>query len=137
MDQRKSLILSLLRSQQSALSEYEIFQMAYSAARHASIDFRPFLIHLDFGALSAQQKYALSSALGLTSEDDLYIWNSLVRSNILQPRDLKQRQLNEVLPLQRLYSSEIHGQGVFFQYLKMATQEFTRKLLILQVSQDH
>ena len=132
-DQKEFLILSLLRSQQSALSEYEIFQMAYSAARRYSIDFRPFLAHLDFGAFSTQQKYALSSALRLPSEDDPYIWNSLLRSDILQPRDLEQRQLNKVLPLQRLYSSEIHGLRTFFQYLKIATQEFTRKLLILQV----
>ena len=133
-EENKFLILSLLRSQQSALSEYEIFQMAYSVARRYSIEFRPLLVHLDFGAFSTQQKYALSSALRLTPEDDPYIWNSLVRSNILQPRDLEQRQLNKVLPLQRLYSSETHGLGTFFQYLKIATQEFTRKLLILQVS---
>lgn len=132
-EQNKMLILSLIRSQQSALSEYEIFQMAYSAARRCSIDFRPYLAHLDLGAFSAQQKYALSSALSLTAEDDPYIWNSLIRSDILQPRDLEQRQLNKVLPLQRLYSSETHGLGTFFQYLKIATQEFTRKLLILKV----
>jgi regulator of nonsense transcripts 1 len=129
----EELIHSLLGSNQNALSEYEVFGLAFSIARQHSINFRPYIVHLDFGALSTREKYALSSAVGLTRDDDSYIWNSLVRSDILTPRDLEQRQLNKVLPLQRLYSSETNGLATFFQYLRIATQEFTRKLLIMKV----
>jgi regulator of nonsense transcripts 1 len=127
------LIHSLLGSEQQALSEYEMFDLAFAIARKHSIDFHPFLAHLDFGALSAQQKYALSSTAGLGWEDAPYIWNSLLRSDILTSRDLEQRQLNKVLPLQRLYSSATNGLATFFQYLRIATQEFKRKLLIMKV----
>ena len=131
----KELIRSLLQSSQNALSEYELFNIAFSIARRhsESVDFRPYLAHLDIGALTTQEKYALSSTVDLTPEDDSYIWNSLLRSDILTSRDLEQRQLNKVLPLQRLYSSKIHGLAVFFQYLCIATQEFTRKLLVIKV----
>ena len=130
----EELIHSLLGSDQHALTEYELFGLAFSIARRHSIDFRPYLAHLDLGAFTAQQKYALSSAVGLEPEDDLYIWNSVVRSDILTLQDLRQRNLNRVLPLQRLYSSQTNGLATFFQYLRIATQEFTRKLLILKVS---
>jgi hypothetical protein len=129
----EELLHSLLGSDQNALSEYEMFCLAFSVSRRHSIDFRPYLAHLDLGALSAQEKYALSSAVGLKAEDEPYIWNSLVRSNILTPRDLEHRHLDKVLPLQRLYSSEINGLATFFQYLRIATHEFTRKLLIMKV----
>lgn len=127
------LIRSLLQSNQNALSEYEIFDMAFSIARRHSLDFRPYLAHVELGALTTREKYALSSTVGLTAEDDPFIWNSLIHSDILTSRDLEQRQLNKPLPLQRLYSSKIHGLHVFFQYLRIATQEFTRKLLIMKV----
>ena len=130
----EELIHSLLGSDQHALSEYEMFDLAFFIARRHSVDFRPYLAHLDMGGLTAQEKYALSTAVGLKPEDDSYIWNSLVRSDILTPRDLDQRQLNRVLPLQRLYSSETNGLATFFRYLRIATQEFTRKLLIMKVT---
>lgn len=128
----QELIHSLLGSTQNALSEYEMFGLAFSIARRCLIDFRPYLAHLDLGAFTTQEKYALISAVHLKTEDDPYIWNSLVRSDILTSRDLEQRQLNKVLPLQRLYSSNTNGLATFFQYLRIATQEFTRKVLILK-----
>jgi hypothetical protein len=129
----EELIHSLLGSDQNAVSEYEMFGLAFSVARRYSMDFRPYLAHVDFGALTAQEKYALISAVGLQPEDDPYIWNSLVRSDILTARDLEQRKLNRVLPLQRLYTSRTNGLATFFQYLRICTQEFTRKLLVLKV----
>jgi regulator of nonsense transcripts 1 len=110
-----------------------MFGLAFSIARQHSIAFRPYLPHLDLGALSTYEKYALSAAVGLKPEDDPYIWNSLVRSDILTSRDLEQRNLKRVLPLQRLYSSKTNGLATFFKYLRIAMQEFTRKLLILKV----
>ena len=127
------LILQLLRSNQNAVSEYELFSLAFKLAREKSLHFRPYLAHLDIGALSTAEKYALSAALSLSPEDDRYLWNSLLRSDLLTSEDLYQKQLDRRFPLQRLYSSKVHGLSTFFHYLRMATQEFTRKLLILKV----
>jgi hypothetical protein len=129
----EELISRLLRSKQNAVSEFEVFDLALKLARKHDISLKPYLGHLQFSALTAQQKYVVSSALGLTLEEDIYVWNSLVRSNILTARDLEQRQLNRPLPLQLLYSSNDSGMRTFWQYLRMATQDYTRKLLILKV----
>jgi regulator of nonsense transcripts 1 len=129
----EELMVQLLQSKQNAVSEYELFNMAFSLARKHDLDIRPHLVHVDFGALSAKEKDAISSTLKLTSENDPYIWNSLVRSDILTARDLYQKELNRPYALQRLYSSRVHGLATFFVYLRMATQDFTRKLLIIKV----
>lgn len=129
----EQLIVQLLRSEQNAVSEFEIFNLALKLARKHDINLRPHLAHLQFSALTSEQKHSISFSLGLTYEEDLYVWNSLIRSDILTPRDLEQRQLNKPLPLQRLYSSRISGLRTFWQYLHMATQDFTRKLLVLKV----
>lgn len=132
------LLAQLLRSSQSALSEYELFTLAFSLSRKLGMSpeaFIPYLAHVDFGALTVTQKYAVSLALGLNENYEQYpfVWNSLVRSDILTPRDLYERCLNQPFSLQRLYSSRINGLGTFFYYLRMATNEFVRKLLILKV----
>lgn len=132
-DDAEQLIIQLFRSKQNAVSEFEVFDLALKLARKHDINLRPHLAHLQFSALTSQQKHSISFALSLTYEEDLYVWNSLIRSDILTPRDLAQRQLNKPLPLQRLYSSKVSGLRTFWQYLHMATQDFTRKLLILKV----
>jgi len=129
----QQLVLQLLTSQQNAVSEYGLFNMALFLARKHGIDVRPYLSHIDIGALTTQQKYALSSQLNLTPQDDPYIWNSLYRSDILTARDLYQKELNRPYSLQRLYSSKVHGLPTFFRYLQMATQDYTRKLLVMKV----
>jgi hypothetical protein len=53
---------------------------------------------------------------------------------VLKPRDLDDRGLRGPLKLQRLYSSRIQGRGAFFEYLKVAVEDFTRKLIIIKVS---
>jgi hypothetical protein len=126
-------ILQLLSSSQHAVSEYELFNLALSWAKKESLNFRPYLAHLDIGAMSTAEKYALSGSLGLPPEDDAYLWNSLVRSDLLTAQALYRKQLDKPYSLQRLYSSKIHGLSTFFDYLRMATQEFTRKLLIMKV----
>lgn len=130
----ENLIVSLLCSEQNALSEYELFNLALSVARKHSIDIRPYLPHVDFSALTSQQKYALISAAQLGTDYDAVIWNSLLRSDILVDSDLQQRKLGGALRLQRLYTSSINGLGTFFQFLEIATQDFNRKLMILKVS---
>lgn len=126
-------IRQLLRGKRHAFSEFEMFNMAVAIARKRNIDLRPMLPYLDLGALTVEQKYTVSSTLGLTSDEDKHIWNSLFWSDILTARDLEQRKLNTKIPLQRLYSSNKSSLRTFWQYLKMCLQDFTRKVLVLKV----
>jgi hypothetical protein len=129
----EELITRLLQSEQNALSEYELFNLALSYARKHDLDFTPFLSHIDFSALTLAQRYAISSTLGLSADEHPEVWNSLIRSDILTPRDLYERSLGKPFPIQRLYSSKMNGMKTFFEYLKMATQQYSRKLLLIQV----
>lgn len=134
----KQLLSRLLQSAQNSLSEYELFTLAYNLSRNLGLsrdEFLPYLGHIDFGALTAAQKYAVSHALDLSDEEYPFVWNSLIRSDILTSRDLYERSLNQPFSLQRLYSSNVNGLGTFFYYLRMATNDFMRKLLILKVVQ--
>ena len=126
-------IRQLLRGERHAFSEFEMFNMAVAIARKREIDLRPMLPYLNLGALTVEQKYTVSSTLGLTPEEDRYIWNSLFRSEILTERDLEQRKLNIRIPLQRFYSSNKSGLRTFWQYFKMCLEDFTRKILVLKV----
>ena len=132
-DDAMQYIRQLLRGEQHAVSEFEMFNMALAIARKRAIDLRPMLPYLDFGALTAEQKYIVSSTLGLTPEEDQYVWNSLFWSDILTDRDLEQRNLKSRIPLQRFYSSNKSGLQSFWQYLKICLQDFTRKVLVLKV----
>lgn len=135
----KELLTQLLQSEQNAMSEYELFNLALALSRKHGFDLRPFLVHLDFGALTAAQKHAISQVYSLDPNQSPskalmpYAWNSLLRSDILSAEQLYQRNLNHPFSLQRLYSSKINGLATFFEYLRMATQDFTRKLLVLKV----
>jgi hypothetical protein len=127
------LVASTLTARHNSISEFEIFSFAARIARKHGVDMKPFLSHIDFGALSTEQKYAVSFALGTNEEEDRYIWNSLFRSNILTARVLEMRKLDRPLRLQRFYSSQVSGTAAFFEYLQKALQEFTRKVIILKV----
>ena len=126
-------IRQLLRGKRHAFSEFEVFNMVVAIARKKGIKLRPMLPYLDFGALTAEQKYTVSSTLGLSPEEDRRVWNSLFWSDILTEQDLEQRKLDTGLSLQRFYSSNESGLQTFWQYLKMCLQDFTRKVLVLKV----
>ena len=132
-DEAVQYIRQLLRGERNSLSEFEMFNIVVAIASRKRIDLRPMLPYLDLGALTVEQKYIVSSTIGLTPEEDRRIWNSLFRSDILTERDLEQRRLNARLPLQRFYSSNESGLRTFWQYLKMCLQDFTRKILVLKV----
>ena len=132
-DDAMEYIRQLLRGERYAVSEFEMFNMAVTIAQKRDIDIRPMLSYLDAGALTAEQKYSVSSTLELTPEEDRHIWNSLFWSDILTERDLEHRGLNRGLPFQRFYSSRRHGLQAFWQYLRICLQDFTRKVLILKV----
>jgi hypothetical protein len=127
------LLGQLLKSNQSALSEYELFNLAYRLATKYSINIRPYLAQIDMSALTTAEKHTITATLSLSAVDYPYIWNSLVKSDILTPRDLYQRNLERPFSIHRLYSSRINGFTTFFEFLRMATQDYTRKVLILQV----
>ncbi|KAF8156601.1 RNA-directed RNA polymerase [Crassisporium funariophilum] len=131
-EEGKKLLGQLLQSKQSAVSEYELFNLACRLATKHSIDIRPYLCQIDIGALTTAEKHTITTTLSLSAVDYPYIWNSLVRSDILTARDLYQRDLGRPFSLHRLYSSRISGLSTFFEYLRMATQDYTRKVLILQ-----
>ena len=127
------LLGQLLKSNQSALSEYELFNLAFRLATKYSINIHPYLAQIDMSALTTAEKHTITTTLSLSAVDYPYIWNSLVRSDILTPRDLYQRNLEHPFSIHRLYSSRINGFTTFFEFLRMATQDYTRKVLILQV----
>jgi hypothetical protein len=143
MEDVRRLMLDILQSDDKALlvfTEYERFNLVLKLARHYSInprELRPYLAHIDFGALTAAEKISLSVTLGYGREKEecMPLWNSLFRSDIVTHNDLYQRELNRPYPLQRLYSSKIHGSATFFQYLRRATQEYHRKLLIIKTDE--
>ncbi|KAF9237759.1 RNA dependent RNA polymerase-domain-containing protein [Melanogaster broomeanus] len=125
-------------SKPKAISEYGLFNMAIAFARKFSInlyELKPYLAHLDLGALAAHEKHAISTTLGLTPVENRRLWNSLLTSDILSPRDIKERHLNRPLSMQRLYSSQEKTPSTFFQYLRIAAEQFTRKLLILKTDE--
>ncbi|KAL4068636.1 RNA dependent RNA polymerase-domain-containing protein [Scleroderma yunnanense] len=131
----EDVLAVLFKCKPNAISEYELFNMALKFARKFSMtaeELKPYLAHLDVGALAAHEKHAISTTLGLTPMEHRRLWNSLMTSDILTPRDLQQRQLNRPLSMQRLYTSRINSPTTFFQYLKIASEQFTRKLLILK-----
>ena len=136
-DDAVQYIRHLLRGERRAFSEFEMFNMAVAIANKKNIDLRLMLPYLDLGALTVEQKYIVRSTLWLTPEEDRHIWNSLFWSDILTARDLEQRKLNTRIPLQRFYSSNKSGLRTFWQYLNMCLQDFTRKVLVLQVGHQH
>ncbi|CAE6538465.1 unnamed protein product [Rhizoctonia solani] len=125
-------IMSLDSSAFPAATENEIVQLCRRFARWHMLDFKDYLNYVDFSALSANEKYALCGGLDLTTESHPYIWNSLLRSEVVPGFVLAEQNLAGPLPLQRLYSSRIQGRQAFFEYLKRATTEFTRKLIIIK-----
>lgn len=127
------LLGQLLASRQNSISEFELLNLADRLATKHDVDIRPYLAQLDFSALTAVQKHTMSTTLHISAIDYLEIWNSFVRSDILTPRDLYQRNLAQLFAIHRLYSSRISGLATFFEYLRMATQDYTRKVLVIQV----
>lgn len=71
-------LLSLDNSAFPNSSEGEIVNLCMRFAERHSLPFAEYLHHVDFSSLSAQEKYSLSAALGLTPESHPYVWNRYV-----------------------------------------------------------
>ncbi|CAE6465178.1 unnamed protein product [Rhizoctonia solani] len=126
-------LMSLDSSAFPASTENEIVQLCRRFARWNMLDFKDYLNHVDFSALSANEKYALCGGLDLSPESHPFIWNSLLQSDVVPGFVLEGQNLSGPLPLQRLYSSKVQGRQAFFEYLKCATTDFARKLIIIKV----
>ncbi|KAJ3554369.1 hypothetical protein NM688_g3145 [Phlebia brevispora] len=126
------MIIRLLSGEKTAISEYELLMKAAAVARRHSINIIPFLTHVDFGALTTSERYAVKWYFDLNEEEHPYIWNSLVRSEILSVDDLRSRKLEGSWNFQRLYSSAIQGRAAFFEYLRDAVQNYHRRVIILK-----
>jgi hypothetical protein len=127
-------IVRILDTEHEAISEYEAFLTAATIARRHRIDLKPFLPLIDFGALTTEQKHAISYAVGSGPDEDRYIWNSLYRSGIVTGSDLKDKNLDRPLRLQRVYTSQEAGTASFFEYLRIVSSRYVRKLIILKAS---
>jgi hypothetical protein len=127
------LVMELLKSRQRAISEYELFQLAYRISKDAKFSLLPYLQYLDFSALRAQEKYAICTCLEIDGTTLPEMWNSLLRSDLLSREDFYARNLDQPFSLQRLYSSKINGLYTFFTFLRMTTQDFVRKIILLKV----
>ncbi|KAH6906119.1 RNA-directed RNA polymerase [Coprinopsis sp. MPI-PUGE-AT-0042] len=123
----------LFKGNQSALSEYELFELALRLSRKHKFDLKPYLAQLDVSALTSMQKSIIKTTLDLAKIDYPFIWNSLFQSDILSAEDLRLRGFDSSISLQKLYSSSTSSQATFFEYLQRATQDYTRKLLLLKL----
>ncbi|KAI0077242.1 RNA-directed RNA polymerase [Panus rudis PR-1116 ss-1] len=134
-DEADEILEQLLSSEKTAVSEYELFSNAASFARKHGITLLKYISHIDFSAMTISEKYAAARVLGVSEEEAPYIWNSLIKSDILQARDLEDRNLGGPLRLQRLYSSRIQGRAAFFEYLKDAVENYNRRLTFIQTDE--
>jgi hypothetical protein len=129
----EELVHRLFGVEESTLPEIKLVNLAYALARRYSLDFRPFMTHINWGALTTADKYALAMSLDMDEREQGYMWNSLLRSDIATVRDLVNKKLGGPLRVQRLYTSKTLGLPAFFDYLVRAMQNYTRKLVIIKV----
>lgn len=129
----EELVNRLLSISEATVSEYKLVELARGIARKHGIDFRPYLYSINYGALQIHEKYELAVSLRMNPGEEAYMWNSLLRSDILNSTELAHKKLSGPLRVQRLYSSKELGLPAFFGYLARAMQNFTRKMVIFKV----
>lgn len=130
------LLQDLLRNPRAALTEYDLFNLAMAFSRKNNLnheEIMTLLSQLDWSALAATEKHVITSTLNLDPWEYPQIWNSLFTSDLIGPRELSQRNLTHPMSMQRLFSSKHSGIGPFWRYLRQTTQNFTRKLILIQV----
>ncbi|KAJ3928984.1 MAG: RNA-directed RNA polymerase [Lentinula lateritia] len=134
VEEADNLIRHLFSASETTISEYRLVELARRIARKHGIDFRPYLSYINYGALQTHEKYELAVSLRMSLEEEAYMWNSLLRSDIVSSKDLADKKLSGPLRVQRLYSSKELGLHAFFGYLVRAMQKnFTRKLIIIKL----
>ncbi|KAJ3981779.1 RdRP-domain-containing protein [Lentinula detonsa] len=133
VDEADELIKRLFSVPETTVSEYKLVELARRIARKHKISFRPYLSYINYGALKTHEKYELATNMEMSPEEEADMWNSLLRSDIVSPKDLIDKKLAGPLRVQRLYSSKELGIHAFFGYLVRAMQNFTRKLIIMKL----
>ncbi|KAJ3916403.1 RdRP-domain-containing protein [Lentinula edodes] len=134
VEEADDLIRHLFSASETTISEYKLVELARRIARKHGTDFRPYLSYINYGALHTHEKYELAVSLRMSPEEEAYMWNSLLRSDIVSSKDLADKKLSGPLRVQRLYSSKELGLHAFFGYLVRAMQKnFTRKLIIIKL----
>ena len=118
------------------LSEFELFQLVNKWASANKVNMAKFINHFDFGAFTADQRAWIRTS-SLLSDDisiDALLQNGLLQSKILTAHDLRQYKLGSSdLHWRRLYSSQTDGDPLFPYMLTIGLEDFTRKLLIIDV----
>ena len=101
---------------------------------------RQFINHFDFAAFTADQLSWVRTCPTMDMsplELDALLKNGLLQSSILSIQDLKQYGLDSPnLHWRRLYSTQSDGELLFFPMLTSALEDFTRKLLVLDVASE-
>lgn len=133
-DDADDFIIRLLTIDEPMRSEAQIVNLSHKLARRHGLDFRRYFSHINWSALGTAEKKALSTALVMSPVEEAYMWNSLLRSNIVTNQDLSLKRLGGPLRVQRLFSSRAVGRTAFFEYLVRAVQNYTRKLVLVKVS---
>jgi hypothetical protein len=127
------LILQLFSVDEPAISEVKLVRLAHKLARRHDIPFEEYMTHINWGALTEADKFALSATLDLDPWQEALMWNSLLRSDIVTQKDLQPKKLGGLLRVQRLYTSKELGLPAFFDYLVRAMQNYTRRLVLMKV----
>ncbi|KAJ4468847.1 RNA dependent RNA polymerase-domain-containing protein [Lentinula aciculospora] len=135
VEEADELIKRLFSASETTVSEYRLIELARRIARKHKVDFRTYLSYINYGALETHEKYELAASLKISPEEEAYMWNSLLRSDIVSSKDLEDKKLSGSLRVQRLYSSKDLGLHAFFGYLIRAMQGFTRKLVIVKLDE--
>ncbi|KAF9069456.1 RdRP-domain-containing protein [Rhodocollybia butyracea] len=136
-EEADELIKRLFSASETTVSEYRLIELARGIARKHGIDFRAYLSYINYGALQTHEKYELVVGLRMSAGEEAYMWNSLLRSDIVNAKDLADKKLSGPLKVQRLFSSKELGLHAFFGYLVRAMQNFTRKLIIIKLFNKH
>ncbi|KIK70231.1 hypothetical protein GYMLUDRAFT_150630 [Collybiopsis luxurians FD-317 M1] len=133
LEEADELIKCLFSVSETTISEYRLIELARRIARKHQVDFRRYLSYINYGALQTHEKYELAVNLRMSPQEQAYMWNSLLRSDIVNATDLADKKLSGPLRVQRLYSSKELGLSAFFGYLVHAMESFTRKLIIIKL----
>ena len=138
LDLNADLIQFLVAADEISLTEFELFQLVSLWASKHHVGMRQFIDHFDFGAFTAEQRSWIrtSRTMDVSPEEvEALLKNGLLQSNILPTDDLRQYRLES--PQQhwrRLYGTYDDGGVLFFSMLTSALEDFTRKLLVLDVA---
>lgn len=75
-----NILSQFLSTERLGVTEYELACSGFNLAQRNGLNPRNYLSHIDLGALSISEKYALIVQLGLSPEEQVLIWNRCISS---------------------------------------------------------